>query len=93
MDAHPAPFQFNAQFVERQFANFSNSLPNKISMRTELAAAGPVPLTARGQRTRFSTQLHQIVHEARRNPEMPRRIAIAMTFIHIRSHTSTQLER
>jgi hypothetical protein len=71
MNAYPAPLQLNAQLVQRQFARFNNTLSNKISMRTQLATACAMPLAARRHRTCFSPQIHQIVHEARRNPETP----------------------
>jgi hypothetical protein len=47
-------------------------------------------LPARLQRASLTAQLHQLVHETWRHPEMPRRLAVAVTFIDIPSNTLTQ---
>jgi len=59
----------------------------------KLAAARAVPLPARLQRTRPATQLHQIVHELRRNPKMPGRLPVAVALIDKRCNTLTQRHR
>ncbi len=38
-------------------------------------------------------QVNQIVHKARRNAEMTRGLAVAMSLIDIRNNTPTQLKR
>ncbi|MDX8483313.1 transposase [Mesorhizobium sp. VK24D] len=74
-----APVQFHAQFVERQIAILGHPLAHEVGMSGQLAAARAVALPARLKRTSLGAQLHQIVHELRRNPEMTRRLTIAQT--------------
>jgi hypothetical protein len=91
--AHAASFQLDTQFVQRQIAGLGDPPAHEIDLAGKLAAARPVPLPARLQRTRFGPQLHQIVHEARRNPEMPRRLPVAVSLIDKRCNTLTQRQR
>ncbi len=60
-------------------------------MRLKLAAAH-MALPSRFKRTGLPAQVDQVVHKARRNPEMARSLAVAMSFIDIRNNTQTQLQ-
>ena len=62
-------------------------------MRRELARPRRMGLPTRLKRTGLQAQLHQIVHKARRNPEVARRLPVPMTLVNIRSTTTTQLNR
>ena len=44
VDRHSAPFQFYAQFVQRQFAVLRQPLANEVGMRGKLACPRPMPL-------------------------------------------------
>jgi len=87
------PVQFHAQFVERQIAILSHPLAHEVGVSGQLAAAAAMALPARLKRPPLGTQLHQIVHELRRNPEMARRLTIAVALIHKRCNTPTQRHR
>jgi hypothetical protein len=90
---HAAAFQFHAQFVQRQFPRLSHSLAHEGGMRRKLAATWCMALAARLQRASLPPQLHQLVHEPRRNPEMPRRLPVPMSLVNIRSNTNPQRHR
>lgn len=90
---HPAFLQRHAQLVQCQLAVFFHSLANEVGMRPELAPAGAVPLPARCKRTRFGSQLHQIVHKSRRNTKMARSLSVAVAFLHKHNNAHTQLDR
>lgn len=88
-----APVQFHAQLVERQIAILGQPLAHEVGVSGQLAAASAMALPARLKLTPLGTQLHQIVHELRRDPEMTRRLTIAVALIHKRRNTSTQRHR
>ncbi|CDX24944.1 transposase [Mesorhizobium plurifarium] len=88
-----APVQLHAQFVERQIAILGHPLAHEVGMSGQLAAARAVALPARLKRTSLGAQLHQIVHELRRNPKMTRRLTVAVALIHKRRNTLTQRHR
>lgn len=90
MHAHPAPLQFDAELIQRQFADLSQPQANKLGMRLKLPASH-MALPARFKRTSLPTQLDQIVYKTRRNAEMARSLAVAMSLIDIRNNTPTQL--
>ena len=93
VDRHAAPFQRHAQFVQRQFAILRQPLANELGMRGELACSRPMPLPPGRKRTRLRLQLHQIVHEPRRNTKMTCCLAVAVTFLNKPNNTHTQLDR
>jgi len=69
--AHPAAFQFDAQFVQRQVPRLSHPLAHEAGMRLKLASTRCMALAARLQRASLPPQLHQFVYEPWRHPEMP----------------------
>ena len=77
VDGHAAPFQFHTELVQRQFAILRQPLANELGMRGELACSRPMPLPPGRKRTRLRLQLHQIVHEPRRNTKMTCCLAVA----------------
>jgi len=93
VDGYAAAFQLHAQLVQRQFAVLLQPLANEICMRGELARPRPMPLPPGRERARFGLQLHQIVHEPRRNAKMARRLPVAVTFLNKRYNAHTQLDR
>jgi len=93
VDHHAARFQFDAQFVQRQFACRRYPLAHEAGMGRELASARSVTLTARRQRARLAPELYQLVHETRRHVKAPRSLPVAVTLIHIRGNTFTQCHR
>jgi hypothetical protein len=93
MHAHPAPLQFNAELVQRQFAHLRQPPAHERGMWRQLAAAGRMALTARLERTRLPPQLHQLVHKPGRNAEMPRRLPMSTTLVDIRGNSFTQRHR
>ena len=93
VNRHPAILKLDAQLVQRQFAGLRHPLAHKRSMRRKLTPARRMALTAWRQRTGLAPKLHQFVHEARRHPEMTRRLPVAVTFIDKRSNTLTHSHR
>jgi hypothetical protein len=93
MDRHPAAFQRHAQFVKRHLAILFHPLAHEVGVRAELASTRAAPLPARRQRSRRGLQLHQIVHEPGRHPEMARSLPMAVAFLHKRYNANTQLHR
>jgi hypothetical protein len=90
---HAARFQFDAQFVQSQFAGLGHPLPHESGMRRKFAPARRMALTARRQRTGLATKLHQLVHKTRRHTEMPRSLPVPMTLVDKRGNTLTQRHR
>jgi hypothetical protein len=90
--AHPARFKLDAKLIQGQFAGFGQPQADKLDMPLKLPAAH-MALPARFKRTGLSAQVDQIVHKARRNPEMTRSLAVTMSLIDIRCNTPTQLKR
>jgi len=85
--------QFADQFIQSNLTLGRNLPREPIPKPCQLAVPAAVALKARRDRARLSTQLHQIVHEFRRNPKMTRRLAMAMTFIDKGDHPCAQLYR
>jgi hypothetical protein len=90
---HAAAYQFDAQFVQRQFPCLCHPLAYEGGMRRKLASTRCMALAARLQRASLPPQLHQLVHEPGRNPEMPRCLPVSMTLVNIRSNTHPQRHR
>jgi hypothetical protein len=93
VDRHPTTFQRNAQLVEGHVAVRLNLDADEVGMRAKLAPTHPMALRARLNRTRLGPQLHQIVHKARRHPEMPRCLTVAVAFIHKRCDAHPNIHR
>jgi hypothetical protein len=93
VDRHPTTLQCNTQLVEGHVAILLNLDADEVVMRGKLAPTHPMALPARLNRTRLGPQLHQIIHKARRNPEMPRRLTVAVAFIHKRYDAHPKLHR
>jgi hypothetical protein len=90
--AHTTHFKLNAKLIQRQFAGLGQPQADELGMRLKLPTAH-MALPARLKRTGLPAQVDQIVHKARRNPEMARSLAVAMSLIDIRNNTQTQLKR
>lgn len=93
VDAHPTPFQLDAKFIKGQVAILLQPGGEEVGMGGKLATTHAMTLSARRQRARLRFQLHQIVHKAWRDPEMPRGLPTAMPFLHKRNHTHPQFHR
>jgi len=90
---HAAAFQLDAQFVQRQFPCLSHPLAHERGMRRKLASTRCMALATWLQRASLPPQLHQLVHETRRNAEMPGGFPVSMPLLDIRSNTLTQRHR
>ena len=84
--------QFNAQFVQRQFAVLGQPLAHPVSMRIQLTATD-MALPPRRKRAGLSLQNHQVVHETRRHPEMASRLPMTVALFDKRHNTTTQRDR
>jgi hypothetical protein len=93
VDCHAAPFQLHTEFVQRQFAVLRQPLADEVGMRGELACSRPMPLPPGRKRTRLGLQLHQIVHEPRRNMKTTCCLTVAMSFLNKRNNAHSQLDR
>ncbi|ACP25429.1 putative amino-terminus of transposase for insertion sequence for NGRIS-7a [Sinorhizobium fredii NGR234] len=87
-----APGEFQAQFVQRQVAILRQALADPLAMRVQLAAT-QMALPPWRQRSGRAFELHQIVHETRRHPEVPGRGPMAVTVLDKRNDTTTQSKR
>jgi hypothetical protein len=84
--------KLEAQFVKRQITLLSHTFTEPCSMVAQLAAAD-MALSSWQQRARFTLQDNKVIHKPRRHPEMPRRLAMGVTFFNERNNTGTQLDR
>ncbi len=73
--------QFRNQFVERDLALGGNAALDPAGHACQFAMPAAIALRPRRQRPGLAPQLDQIIHEPRRNPEVPRCLAVTMTFI------------
>ena len=85
--------QLRNQFIERDLALGGHARLDPIGHARQLTVPTAVTLRAWLQRSGFTAQLHQLVDEFRRNPEMPGRLAVPVTFINIRHNPRPQLKR
>lgn len=74
--------QFRRDLVKRQVGFDCDPRGNPILNTDQFAMAAAIALPARFDRSRCTPELHQIVHAARRNAEVPRGFAVPMAFIH-----------
>ena len=72
--------QFQPQLVQRQVALFGQPGPRPAAQIGEFPAPR-IALTLRLQPARLAPQLDHLIYEFRRNPEMPRRLAMRLPFI------------
>lgn len=93
VDRYPTPFQLHTEFVQRQFTVLRQPLANEVGMRGELACPRPVPLPPGREGPSLGLQLHQIVHEPRRNTKMTCCLTVTMTFFNKPNNANTQLHR
>jgi hypothetical protein len=84
--------EFHAQLVQRQLAILGQARAHPCAMRIQLAAP-QMTLSSRRNRSGLPLQDHQIVHEARRHPEMPRGLPMAVAVFDKRNNTTTQRDR
>ena len=92
MDRNAPIAKLHAKLIQRQIAILLKPLAHPSTMRVQLAAAN-MSLPPRRQRTGLAFQLHHVVNEARRHPEMPRGSAVAVAFLDKRNNATTQLNR
>lgn len=74
-------FQFQPQLVQRQIAPFAQPPTDPRFQAPQLAGPPQIALPFGRKRTRLATKLDHVINEFRRNPEMPRRLPVAMTLI------------
>jgi hypothetical protein len=72
--------QFEAQFVQRQVSFLGQTHPRPVAKPGELAAPR-IALTLRRKPSRRAPQLDHVIHEFRRGPEMPRRLAMRVAVV------------
>ncbi|MEO1960199.1 MAG: hypothetical protein ABGW82_04370 [Paracoccus sp. (in: a-proteobacteria)] len=87
------PGRFRRQFVEGDLALVGDARLDPASHARQLAVPAAVALRPRRQQSGFAPQPDQIVHELRRHPEVPRRLAVPVTLIDERNHAHAQLYR
>ena len=92
MDLNVAAGKLNTQFIQRQIAVLSHARADKVAVRLQLAAAH-MALSSRRKRAGLALEDHQIVDKPRRNPEMPRRLAMRIAFFNKRNNSRTKLNR
>ena len=73
--------QLGHQFVERDLALGSDTGLDPAGHCGQLAMATAIALAPRRERSCFPPELDQIVDEFRRNPKVPRRFPVPVTFI------------
>jgi len=78
--------------VQRQVPLRREPVPQPVAVGRKLAL-GTVALRLRRQARRLALQDHHVVHEPRRNPEMPRRLSMPVTLLDERNHPAAQLDR
>ena len=83
--------QLCGQFIKCDLALGGDAGLDPAGYACQLAVPATVALGARCQRSGFAPELDQFVHEPRRNPEMPRRLAVPVAFIDIRNNACSQL--
>ncbi len=73
--------QFQPQRVQRQIAPFAQPPTDPRLQAPQLAGPPQIALAFRRKRARRAAKLDHVVDEFRRNPEMTRRLPVAMTLI------------
>lgn len=84
--------KLEAQFVKRQITLLSHTFTEPGAMVAQLAAAD-MALSSWRQRAGLALQDNKVIHKSRRDTEMPRRLAMGVTFFNERDNSGTQLDR
>ena len=84
--------QLSHDLVQRQVALHRQPVPQPASVGGQLALC-VIALSQRGKAAAVTLQDHHVVHEPRRNPEVPRSLPMPMTFLNKRDHAAAQLYR
>ena len=92
MNAHIAPRQLNAQFIQRQIAVRRRAFTQPFAMPFQLTGSA-MALPFRRKRARLAFQNHHVVYKSRRYPKMRRRKPMAVTFLNKSDNALTQLNR
>ncbi|WP_245853527.1 hypothetical protein [Maliponia aquimaris] len=85
--------QFHGQFVERDLTPGGDAGLDPTGYARQLAMPAAIPLPPWCQRPGFAAQLDQLVDEFRRQPEVPRRLAVPVTLVYIRDNPRSELYR
>ena len=85
--------QFGDHLIERDLAVGGDARLDPADHPCQLAMPAAIALASRRKRSGFAPQFDQVVHEFRRHPEMPRRLAVSMTLIDKRDNPRSQLYR
>lgn len=73
--------QLQAELIQRQITLLGQTHADPRVQAVQLADPPQIALTLGRKRPRLQTQLDHVIHKSRRNPEMSRRLAVAMTLI------------
>jgi hypothetical protein len=85
--------QFCNQFVERDPVRGGDAVFNPTDHACQFAMPAAIALRPRRRRSGLAPQMDQFIHEPRRNPEVPRCLAVPMTLTSKRNDALAQLYR
>jgi len=85
--------QFQPEFVQRQIAPFAQPPTDPRLQAPQLAGTPQIALAFGRKRTRLAAELDHVIDKFRRNPEMPRRVPVAMALIDKPNNARAQLNR
>ena len=77
--------QFQAQFIQGQFALFRHTRAHPTIQTLQLPRPPQIALRLRQKRARFPAQFDHVIDEFRRNKEMPGRLPVTVPFVN-KSH-------
>ena len=78
--------------IQRQLALHRQPIPQPGGIGGQLAL-GMVALNLRQEPPAFALQDHHVIDEARRNPKVPRRLSMPMTFFNKGDHSTAYFHR
>ena len=84
--------QLRADLVQRQVGLGHQPIPHPICIRRQFAIAA-VALPLRHQPTAFTLQDHHVIHEFRRNPEVPRCLTMSVTLLNKGDNPAAKFHR
>ncbi len=87
------PRQFQAQLIQGQIAPLPQTGAHPGRQAVQLAGPSQIALPLGQKRAGLPAQLDHVIDEFRRNPEMPGRLPVTMTFVNKRDNTVSQLNR